>query len=113
MPTATGAITDVTDQTFADQVLGSDVPVLVEFWAQWCSPCRMLRPVLAEIAVEYAGTLRVAKVNIDEQTGTARDAQVMAAPTMHVYVRGELVKRMVGATSKARLTEQLEPYLAC
>ncbi|WP_281356472.1 thioredoxin [Amycolatopsis anabasis] len=104
-------IIDATDEAFADLVLNAEGTVLVEFWATWCPPCRMLAPVLEEIATELADVLRVVKVDVDTETATARAAQVLAMPTLHVYVGGELVKTMTGAAPKARLLRELTPHL--
>ncbi len=102
----------VTDATFADEVLGADLPVLVEFWATWCPPCRMVAPVLDAIATERAGTLAVRMINADENPETVRKYQVMSLPTMVLFHRGLPVRGWVGALPKARLTEELESALA-
>ncbi|MFJ1759721.1 thioredoxin [Amycolatopsis sp. NPDC088138] len=104
-------ITEVTDTTFTADVLGSDVPVLVEFWATWCPPCRMIAPVLAELARERAGTLAVRKINSDENPETTRSYQVMSLPTMILFRGGEPVLTIVGALPKARLEERLDRAL--
>ncbi|MFZ0833154.1 MAG: thioredoxin [Mycobacterium sp.] len=97
----------VTDDSFAQDVLANERPVLVDFWATWCSPCRMVAPVLEEIAAERAGALTVAKIDIDANPGTARDFQVISIPTMILFKGGEPVKRIVGAKSKAALLREL------
>jgi thioredoxin len=101
----------VTDSTFADQVLNSDKLVLVDFWAEWCGPCRMVAPVLDEIAAEHSGSLTIAKLDIDENPGTARDYQVMSIPTLILFKGGEPVKQIIGAKPKAALLADLADYL--
>jgi thioredoxin 1 len=101
----------VTEATFADDVLQADGPVLVDFWAEWCGPCKMVAPVLDEIAGEYAGKITVAKVNIDENPGIARDYQILSIPTMSVFDKGQIVKSIVGARPKAAILRELTDYL--
>jgi thioredoxin 1 len=105
-------LSTVTDATFADEVLGSELPVLVEFWATWCPPCRMVAPVLEQLATERAGALAVCKINSDENPETTRKYQVMSLPTMLLFSRGKVIRTLVGAMPKARLDAELESALA-
>ena len=108
---ADSATVTVTDDSFSNDVLTSDTPVLVDFWATWCGPCKMVAPVLEEIAGEKAGTLRVAKLDVDANPNTARDFQVVSIPTMILFKGGEPVKRIVGAKGKAALLRELDDAL--
>jgi thioredoxin 1 len=101
----------VTDASFANDVLGSDKPVLVDFWAEWCGPCKMVAPVLEEIAAEHADKLRIVKLNIDENPEVARKYGIMSIPTMSVFVGGEVAKSIVGAKPKAALLRDLEGFV--
>jgi thioredoxin 1 len=101
----------VTDATFDVDVLGSEKPVLVDFWAEWCGPCKMVAPVLEEIASEHGDKITVAKVNIDENPEIARRYQIMSIPTMSVFSGGEVVRSIVGAKPKAALLRDLEDIL--
>jgi thioredoxin 1 len=103
----TRAVAAVTDADFAEVVLRSEVPVLVEFWAPWCGPCLMMAPVLEQIAAEHAGRLRVVSVNADENPVTILRRAVLAMPTLQLYVAGELVVQIVGARSKSKLLREL------
>jgi thioredoxin 1 len=102
----------VTDQEWDTEVLSSDTPVLVDFWAEWCGPCRMVGPVVEEIAGEKAGVLKVLKLNVDENPGTARKYGVMSIPTLMVFNGGDEKKRIVGARGKGQLLSEVEPFLA-
>ena len=107
MSDKTSATVAVTDDSFSQDVLTSSTPVLVDFWASWCGPCKMIAPVLEEIATEKAGALTVAKLDVDANPGTARDFQVVSIPTLILFKDGEPVKRIVGSKGKAALLREL------
>ena len=105
-------IVHTTDATFAQDVLKSDKPVLLDFWAEWCGPCKMIAPVLEQIAGENAGKVQVAKINIDENLDVTRRFEVMSIPTLILFKDGEPQLRITGARGKAQLLQEIAPYLA-
>ncbi|MGH7741137.1 MAG: thioredoxin [Candidatus Eiseniibacteriota bacterium] len=102
----------VTGQTFDSEVLKSNLPVLVDFWAAWCGPCRAIAPAIEEIAGEYAGQLKVVKIDTDENQDIAVQFQVMSIPTLMVFKGGKVVERVIGAMPKAVLMNKIKPHLA-
>jgi len=107
-----GTVSEVTDNNFQAEVLESETPVLVEFWAPWCGPCRMVAPVVEEIAKERAGDLKVVKLNIDENQNSAIAYDVMSIPTLILFNHGQVAKKVIGAYPKRKLEAELEPALA-
>ncbi len=107
-----GSVSEVTDSNFQAEVLESDVPVLVDFWAPWCGPCRMVAPVVEEIAQERGEALKVVKLNTDENQETAVTYNVMSIPTLILFRHGQPAKTVIGAYPKKRLEAELEPALA-
>ena len=105
-------IGDVTDQDFEERVLKSEEPVLVDFWAEWCVPCHMVSPVVEEIGQEKGESLRVAKLNIDENPEVTRRYGVMSIPTLMLFKDGEEKARVVGARGKEALLREIDPHLA-
>ena len=106
-----GATRAVTDATFEDEVLKSEKPVVVDYWAEWCGPCRQVAPVLEEIAAEYGDKIDVVKLNIDENPGVSARYKIMAIPTLGVFQNGEVVKQIVGAKPKAALLRDLAEFI--
>jgi thioredoxin 1 len=104
-------ISDVTDATFDEEIKGSVEPVLVDFWAEWCGPCKMITPILEEIASERSGELRVVKLNIDENLEISRRFEVMSIPTLILFRDGEPQVRIIGAKGKQQLLQELHPHL--
>lgn len=101
----------LSDTTFDEEINTSSEPVLVDFWAEWCGPCKMIAPILEEIAEEQAGKLKVAKLNVDEAPAIAQRFEVMSIPTMIVFRDGKPAKRLVGAKPKAALVKDLSEFL--
>jgi len=102
---------ETTDIDFIPKVLESDIPVLVDFWAEWCAPCLMVAPVIEEIAKEYEGKIKVCKVNVDEAPNTASKYGIMSIPTLAIFKNGELVDGVVGVASKAQLEAAIKPHI--
>jgi thioredoxin 1 len=104
-------ISQLSESTFDETIKAAEEPVLVDFWAEWCGPCKMIAPVLAELADEQAGKLKVAKVNVDDNPRIARRVDVMSIPTLILFKDGEPAKRLVGARGKGALLADLADYL--
>ncbi len=105
------AVTTLSESSFEEEIAGAEVPVLVDFWAEWCGPCKMIAPILEEIATEQDGSLRIAKLNIDEAMGVAQRHGVMSIPTLILFDKGEEVKRIVGAKPKQALLADIAEHL--
>jgi thioredoxin 1 len=105
-------VIEVSDQDFDNQVLGSERPVLVDFWAEWCVPCHMVSPVVEEIARDYADRMTAAKLNVDDNPQTARKFGVMSIPTLIVFKDGQEKARVVGARAKEAILREIEPHIA-
>jgi thioredoxin 1 len=105
------AIITLTDALFDETVNGSEVPVLVDFWAEWCGPCKMITPVLEEIAKEQTGKITIVKLNVDDNPDTARRFEVMSIPTLMLFHNGSLEKRLVGARSKTQLMAEIAQFI--
>ena len=108
---AGGNILEFSDQNFEQEVLGSDKPVLVDFWAEWCAPCRMIAPAVEAIAGEYAGRAKVGKVNVDENQSVTSRYNIRSIPTLLVFKNGEIKEQIVGTTSKDNLAKLLDKNL--
>jgi thioredoxin 1 len=101
-------VTEVTDATFQTEVLNSAVPVLVDFWAPWCGPCRAIAPLLDELAGEYAGKAKVVKINVDDHQAVAQRYRVSSIPNLIVFKNGQVAQQIVGAVPKSRLSQALD-----
>ena len=106
-----GQLAQITDAAFETEIQG-ETPVLVDFWAEWCGPCRMVAPVLEQIAVEQAGKLKIVKLNVDENQHTPMHFNVSGIPTMILFKDGQMVERIVGFMPKPQLMRKIEPHLA-
>jgi thioredoxin 1 len=105
------AVSEVTDQTFDTEVLMSDKPVVVDFWAEWCGPCRMVSPILEEISNEHGDKISVVKLNVDENPQIAASYRITSIPTLNVYSGGQVVKQIIGAKPKKAILSDLADYL--
>ncbi len=108
---ADGTTTKLSDSTFDEEIASSEEPVLVDFWAEWCGPCKMIAPILDEMADEQAGKLKIGKLNVDDNPDIARRFDVMSIPTLILFKDGQPAKRMVGAKGKNQLVQELAEYL--
>ena len=106
-----GAINTLSDSTFDEEIASSSTPVLVDFWAEWCGPCKMIAPILEEIADEKSDTIKIAKLNVDEAQDVARRFEVMSIPTMILFKDGKEAKRIIGAKPKQALLDDLAEFL--
>ena len=107
-----GTILEVSDSTFHNEVEGAAEPVVVDFWAPWCTPCRVMDPILDELAEQHQGRVKFAKVNVDENQETANRFQVLSIPTVMVFQGGELRHKLIGAVPRRRLEDELADWLA-
>jgi thioredoxin 1 len=103
---------DVTDATFADEVLASETPIMVDFWAEWCGPCRAVSPILDKIAEEHQDKIKIVKLNVDDNPQVAMKYQITSIPAMKVFQNGEVVKTIIGAKPKPAIEHDLADFLA-
>lgn len=104
--------THLTEQNFKAEVINSKIPVLVDFWAEWCGPCRMIAPIIDELSQDLNGRLKVTKLNVDEAQNIAAQYNIMSIPTLLIFKGGEPVEQIVGAMSKDQLLEKINPQIA-
>ena len=104
-------ITKLTDATFDDEVKGSEEPILVDFWADWCGPCKLIAPILEELATEYGGKLRIGKLDVDDNPAVTGRFSVMSIPTLILFKDGDVATRLVGAKGKNQLRQEIEAFL--
>ena len=104
-------VVTLTDENFDEEVTSSEKPVLVDYWATWCGPCKMVGPLVEEIASEYSGKLKVGKLDVDNNQASASQQNVMSIPTLHIFKEGQVVAQQVGALSKNQLAEFVEPHI--
>ncbi|MGC9099741.1 MAG: thioredoxin [Caldisericum sp.] len=102
---------EVNETNFREEVLNSPIPVLVDFWAEWCVPCKMIEPIILELEREYAGKLKVVRINVDENQNLAAEYGIMSIPTLGIFVNGLMVDQIVGAVPKRVIIEKLKRYL--
>jgi thioredoxin 1 len=105
------ALTTITDDNFQDEVLNSDLPVLIDFWAIWCGPCKMVAPIVEELATEYDGKAKIGKLDVDSNQQTSIKYGVRSIPTLLIFKGGELVETIIGAVPKAKIVEKLESFI--
>jgi thioredoxin 1 len=108
---ASDKIVILNDQNFQDEIKGSESPILVDFWAEWCAPCRMIAPMLEEIAEEYDGKVRIGKLNVDQNRAVAAQFGVMSIPTLILFKGGEMVEQMVGAQPKENVVKIIQAVI--
>jgi thioredoxin 1 len=105
------AVIHLNDSSFAKEVLESGLPVLVDFWAPWCGPCQMVAPIIDEIASEYDGRIKVAKINVDENPGKAAEYKIMSIPNMKIFKAGVVIEEIIGVVPKTEITQRLDRLL--